>query len=131
MNSQHVLESVNLAIAADSIDTANDKRDQHLKSPDFFNVRQHPQITFASSKVRQTGDGQFDVTGKLTLHGRTKQITIPVQFVGAGRMRSTKLTGVHAEFTIHRSDFGMTWGIDKGVVGDKVHMQVSLEGKKQ
>jgi len=129
-DSGHV-HGADITIAADSLDTGNDKRDQHLKSPDFFNVKQFPEISFRSTRVQATGH-RYVMTGKVSLHGRTKNITLPVEFVGAGKgPQGKQRAGVHAMFSIQRSDFGMTWGIDKGIVGDTVHLMVAVEGVRK
>ncbi len=118
-----------LDIKAESIDTANRKRDDHLRSPDFFNVKQFPAITFRSTAVRAI-EGGFEVTGDFTLHGVTRSITVPLK----GGQKAEFPKGVHrtgytAELTIKRGEFG----IDKfaGAVGEDVHITVSFEGVKK
>ena len=69
-------------IKADSIDTNNVKRDTHLKSADFFSVKEFPTIEFKSTQVKEDGEKKYDVTGDLTLHGVTKSVTAKVEFVG-------------------------------------------------
>jgi len=76
--------SVTAEVAVESIDTHNDKRNQHLKSPDFFNAKQFPAISFKSTKVEKDGD-DFKVTGDFTLHGVTKSITVEFEKVGEGK----------------------------------------------
>jgi polyisoprenoid-binding protein YceI len=115
-------------IQTESVDTAQAKRDQHLKSPDFFNARQFPTITFKSTSVKKMGDASFDVTGDLELHGVTKSVTAKVTKTGAGTARGRQIAGVEAELNIKRSDFGMTYGLDS--LGDEVYIIVSLEGAK-
>ena len=70
--------TVEFRIKATSVDTGIQKRDDHLRSPDFFDVATHPEIVFKSTKVVAKGGNKFDVTGDFTLHGVTKQITLPV-----------------------------------------------------
>ena len=72
--------SVEFAIKVTSIDTGTQKRDDHLRSPDFFDVAKYPDITFKSTKVVSKGNSKFDVTGDFTMHGVTKQITCPSRF---------------------------------------------------
>jgi polyisoprenoid-binding protein YceI len=117
-------------IKADSVDTGHEKRDQHLRSPDFFNAKQFPVIAFKSSKIEDKGDGLMHVTGKLSLHGVTKQVTIPVRFLGEtddpmGNHRS----GFAADFTIRRSDYGMNFMIPG--VSDEITLMVGVEGIRQ
>lgn len=120
--------SFNIEIQADKVDTANAKRDGHLKSPDFFDVKQFPTITFKSTAVKGSGD-KLEVIGDLTLHGVTKSITVPVTRVGekdTGKMGYR--TGWEATFNLKRSDYGMTTMV--GPVADEVQLTVSLEAVK-
>lgn len=116
------------SISVSKIDTANSKRDEHLKSADFFNAKQFPDITFRSTAVKKTGDSTFDVTGDLSLHGVTKSITIPMTKVGAAKTQMGERAGFDATFTIKRSDFGMNFM--EGAVGDEVTLMINLEGVK-
>jgi polyisoprenoid-binding protein YceI len=116
-------------VKADSIDTADPKRDQHLKSPDFFNAVQFPTITFKSQSITRSTNG-YEVTGDLTLHGVTKPITLKVIQTGAGKdMKGTPIAGIETSFTIKRSDFGMSKMIP--AVGDDVWVNVSIEGARK
>ena len=113
----------------DSIDTNSTQRDTHLKSNDFFAAKQFPEITFKSTSVKSTGDKKYEVTGDLTLHGVTKSVVVPMDFVGTS---DTKMAGSRAGyegmFSVKRSDYGMDKMV--GMVGDEVHLTVSMEGKK-
>ncbi|SFJ46651.1 YceI family protein [Planctomicrobium piriforme] len=117
------------AIKADSIDTGNTKRDDHLRSPDFFNVKQYPAITFQSSSVQPAQDG-YEVTGNLTLHGVTKPVTLTL--VG-GRTAEfpagVQRTGYSTELVLTRSEFGMDKMTE--AIGDKVFISISFEGTKK
>ncbi|MFN0011788.1 MAG: YceI family protein [Phycisphaerales bacterium] len=118
--------TVNITLKVDSIDTANGKRDQHLKSGDFFSAKEFPQITFTSTAVKAGSEpGTFEVGGDLTMRGTTKPISIKVKETG----RTADNAGVWAEFTVKRSDFGVNFMVGKGL-GDEVSLQVSLEGGK-
>src|SRR4029434_3453131 len=75
---------ITLAIDVNSVDTNAEARDTHLKGPDFFNAAEHPKITFESEKVKVKDATHFDVTGKLSLHGVEKEITVPVERTGFG-----------------------------------------------
>lgn len=124
----HPAESgFDITVKSASIDTESDSRDNHLRSPDFFNVKQFPEITFKSKSVKKSGE-IYKVTGDLTLLGVTKSITIDVEHIGtAEHPRSgNAISGVETVFTIKRSDYGMTYGL--GGVGDEVKLMVSLEG---
>ena len=121
-----------VSIKAESIDSNNPARDKHLKSADFFSVKEFPTLTFKSTAVKSDGDKKYDVTGDLTIHGVTKSVNAKVDFVGtadATKMKMGFRAGYEAHLTIKRSDFGM----DKMVpmVGDEVQVTVSFEGVKE
>lgn len=128
--------SVSFTVKATSIDTKNPDRDKHLRSADFFDVEEHPIISFASSKITKTGEGSFDVTGTLSMHGVSKEITLPVTFLGAGQDPSgnTK-AGFEINTTLSRTDFGIVWNkaLETGgfLLGDEVEVRVNLEVAKQ
>jgi polyisoprenoid-binding protein YceI len=121
--------SFELAAKTGSVDTNNQKRDDHLRSPDFFNAKQFPAITFKSTSVRPGQDG-YEVTGDLTLHGVTRPVAI---LLSGGKTaefpKGVHRTGYSAEFTIKRSEFG----INKfaGAVADNVHIELSFEGTRK
>jgi polyisoprenoid-binding protein YceI len=124
------LTSVAFTVKADSVDTGNAKRDQHVKGIDFFNAKQFPEIAFQSTKLKALDKGTTEVTGDLTLHGVTKPVTVKVSKVGAGKgMKGEDLAGYETSFTIKRSDFGMTNMV--GPVGDEVTLTVAVEAAKQ
>ena len=121
--------SVNITVQTESLDTHNPKRDQHLKSPDFFNSKQFPTITFKSNKVEASGD-TYKVSGDFTLHGVTKPITVEFKKLGEGKgMQGEARAGGETKFAIKRSDYGMTF-MPNGV-GDEITILLSLEGVKQ
>ena len=120
--------SFTFEIDVNKIDTASEKRDQHLKNPDFFDAKQFPTITFKSTKVEASGD-DFKVTGDLTLHGVTKSITVNVKKTGESQTQMGYRTGWEAHHDLKRSEFGMT-GL-QGAVGDDVHLIISYEAIKQ
>ena len=117
--------SVELTIATESVDSNDKQRDGHLMSPDFFNAKENPEITFHSTKIKKNGDN-LDVTGDLSIAGNTKSVTIAVEHVGDGEFRGAR-RGYMTNFAIKRSDFGMTYGVKQNVLGDDVHLTVSLE----
>jgi polyisoprenoid-binding protein YceI len=118
-------------VQTDKVDTANEKRDQHLKSPDFFDAANFPTITFKSTSVKGSGD-KYEVTGDLTLHGVTKSVTVNLTKTGEADVSQMKMgyrTGWEAMVDLKRSEFGMT-GL-QGPVGDDVHLVISFEAVKQ
>lgn len=125
------LVSANASIEVSSIDTRNKKRDDHLRSADFFDTAEHGKITFVSKKVVGSND-DITVIGDLTIKGITKEITLNGRFVGAtvgpwGKKRA----GFTAVGEIDRRDFGLTWNkaLETGgvVVGDKVEIGLEVE----
>jgi polyisoprenoid-binding protein YceI len=117
------------SVKVDSIDTANAKRDQHLKSPDFFNAVQFPTITFKSQSVKKTGDA-YEVVGDLMLLGVTKPVTVKVVPTGKGKgPTGAPIAGIEATLSLKRSDFGMNKMV--GVVSDDVWVTVGIEGQRK
>jgi polyisoprenoid-binding protein YceI len=117
--------SFNLTVNADSLDTHNQMRDNHLKGPDFFNVKQYGQITFKSTSIKKSGEN-YEVTGDLTIKGATKPITVQLTKLGEGTdPRGTPRIGFETRFTINRSDFGVS-GLPGGV-GEQIPMIVAIE----
>ena len=115
-----------------SVDTANKKRDQHLRSSDFFSAKQFPVITFKSTKVsmKEGEEGMLEVTGDLELLGVKKSITVDVEITGKDKGKGGEsLIGFESIFTIKRSEFGMTYGA--GVVSDDIRLTVSIEAKHE
>ncbi len=123
---------VEFEVKTASVDTANDKRDQHLRSPDFFSAKQFPVITFNSTKVsmKEGAEDVLEVTGDLELLGVKKSITVDVEITGKGQGRQGEsLIGFESIFTINRSEFGMTYGVG-GPVSDDIRLIVTIEAKQ-
>ncbi len=123
---------VEFEVKAASVDTGNEKRDQHLRSSDFFSAKQFPVITFKSTKVKakEGKEDVLEVTGDLELHGVKKSITVDVEITGRATGRDGEsLIGFESIFTIKRSEFGMTYGI--GAVSDEIRLIVSIEAKHE
>lgn len=121
-------------IDAASLNTMNEKRDEHLKNADFFNVKQFPQITFESTAVApgKSADGKtvYDVTGKLTMHGVEKEVTLPIEFLGEGASPFNDYrAGFLCQTTLKRSDFGMDFMV--GPIGDSIGVTVSFEAVRK
>jgi polyisoprenoid-binding protein YceI len=125
--------SVKADIDPSSIDTKNEKRDNHLRSEDFFDVAKFPTLTFVSTKVTSAGKDKLKVDGNLTMHGVTKPVTLDVTFLGAGPSREgEQRSGFEAKTTVNRKDFGILWNktLDQGgtMLGDDVDIQLNVEG---
>jgi len=125
-----------LVIQTQSLDTNHAKRDEHLRSPDFFNVQQFPTITFQSTSCQraETPDQSvvYLVTGNLTIHGQTQQVTVPLRMLAKGKgPYGDQRTGFLCQFELKRSDYGMRNLLQNNLVGDAVGVTVSFEGVLQ
>jgi polyisoprenoid-binding protein YceI len=120
--------SFDIVIDTGSVDTATEALDRHLRSPDFFNAREFPTMTFKSTSATHVSGAMWKVSGEMTMLGVTRPIVADVEFTGANTARGRRLCGFEAIFTIKRSDFGMRWGLDNGALGDEVRVVVGLEG---
>ncbi|MEC8832531.1 MAG: YceI family protein [Bacteroidota bacterium] len=118
-------------IKTTSIDTDNGRRDDHLRSADFFDAEQYPAITFKSTGYEKTGDNTFKVTGDLTMHGTTKPVTLDGKVNGViTDQRSQKLkAGLKLTGTVNRLEFGV--GGDTPTLGDEVELTINLEMAQQ
>ncbi len=125
------LAELTLTVDAESVDSNNKARDEHLRNPDFFNTKEFPEIRFKSTGIKKLEDKKYEVVGELTLLAQTKPITIQLVHTGTGKnMQGKDLVGYETTFTIKRSEFGMSGYIDKGI-GDEVTLTVSFEAIKQ
>lgn len=127
---------ISFSIDVNSIDTRNEERDKHLKSADFFDVENHPKITFKSTKIEKTGDSKYDVTGDLTIKGVTRPVTFSVTYEGQGKNPwGAIVAGFSAEGKINRTDFGLTWNtpLETGgvLVGEDVYINLEIEATKE
>jgi polyisoprenoid-binding protein YceI len=120
--------SFGLTIKADSVDTGNVGRDGHLKSPDFFNAKQFPLITFKSTAVKKIDDG-YEVVGDLTMHGKTNSITMNLTGGKTIDFKGKQLVGFSTQLSLKRTDYGMTRLVP--AAGDEVRIDISLEGMKK
>lgn len=129
------LVSAQATIDATSIDTRNKKRDDHLRSADFFDVAKYPEITFVSKNVNGTGDN-ITVVGDLTIKGITKEITLQGSFAGAAKDPwGNDRAGFAATGEVDRREFGLTWNkaLEAGgvVVGDTITIGLEVESIAQ
>jgi len=127
--------TVEFSIKATSVDTGVQKRDDHLRSPDFFDVTTYPEIVFKSTNVVARGNNTFDVTGDFTLHGVTKQLTLPVTFLGEQKFMNGTKAGFETAVTINRKDYGLVWNkaLENGglLVGEDVEIAINIEANLQ
>lgn len=122
--------SVSVTIDTASIDTNHAERDKHLRSKDFFHVDKFPQAKFVSTGYREISEGKGELSGKLTLHGTTRPITIEVSQVGAGPDPwGGYRRGFYGTTVIKPADFGMDY--DLGPASSTVELMLSIEGIRQ
>lgn len=126
------LAQIDVTVGVASVNTGQEQRDGHLKSADFFDVENFPNMTFKSKSIKSTGEGEFDVVGDLTLHGVTKEITLKAEVSPevVSPFGGFKV-GVSATGVVNREDFGMGWNqlIEAGgvAVGKDIHFTIDLE----
>jgi len=124
---------IDVTIDAASVDTRQEMRDKDLKSPNFFDVEKYPTLTFKSKRVVAAGPGKLKLTGDLTIHGTTKEVTFDVDGPTAPikDQRGTQHVGASATTTISRKDFGMLYNkaLETGgvLVGDEVNLTIDVE----
>ena len=122
--------AVNVEIETASINTRNEKRDTHLKSGDFLLAEENPKITFASKKIKKTGDNTYAITGDLTIRGKTKEVTLDATLTDAIEAWGNR-RGFSGSTTINRLEWDVKWNkkFDKGVtlVGDEVEIMFDVE----
>ncbi|MCA9548268.1 MAG: YceI family protein [Myxococcales bacterium] len=124
------LKALAIEIDTASIFSANKKRDDHLKGPDFFDVKQFPKATFKATKIEKAGDKAFKVTGDMTIKGKTQSITLDATMTGAGTDPwGNERVGFEANFKIDRMAFGVDYMPDG--LGKQVDFMVALEGIKK
>lgn len=121
------LTQIGVVVKATSIDTNVSRRDNHLRSADFFDAAVFPGIVFNSSNVTLLEDGSYEITGQLSLHGASKNVTLRAGKIGSGQdATGNQRIGGEATLTLKRSDFGMTTMLDS--VGDEVTLIIAFEG---
>ncbi|NNG36661.1 YceI family protein [Nakamurella aerolata] len=124
--------TVTAVIDATSVDTRNDQRNEHIKSPEFLDVATYPTIEFRSTGVKDFDGETFTLTGDLTVHGTTKPIELATEFLGAGTdAYGMQRAGFSASTTLSRAEFGvdiqMGFGAGNAVVADKIEISLDIE----
>jgi len=121
---------IDMQVDANNIDTAVAKRDNHLKSPDFFNAADYPAVRFKSASVRKLSSDTYQVTGSLTLLDKTRKLTVKAKHTGSGKDPwGNFLRGFETSFSIKRSEFGMDFMLNG--IDDEVMITVSVTGIRQ
>ncbi|GGB48791.1 hypothetical protein F3157_18980 [Virgibacillus dakarensis] len=128
---------IEFVIDVNSINTRKEDRDNHLRSADFFDVENHPKMTYKVTDITKKSAHHYDVTGDLTIRGTTKPVTFDVTFEGQHKdpMSGNIVAGFSGTAEINRKDFGLTWNaaLETGgvVVGEKVKLNVEIEAQKE
>lgn len=118
-----------------SVDTGVERRDNHLRSDDFFNAEAHPTMTFVSTGVRNVDGNEFELVGDLTIRDVTKEVVLEGELVGMAEMRGNTVLGFELEGRINRFDYGLKWNslTEAGglIVGEEVRLILELEAAAQ
>lgn len=122
--------SVEVSIEAASINTDNEARDKHLRTPEFFDTDKLPSISFKSVSVRETAPGKLEVTGDFTMHGVTKRVVLPMTALGGAKSPfGDYRIGFEGALTLNRGDYGIK--TYPGVIGEEVSISLAVEAIKQ
>ena len=127
---------VEIEIGTSSIDTRTEQRDNHLRSPDFFDVEKYPSMKFVSKRIEGDINGEFKIIGDLTIRDQTREVALEAEFHGKTRDPwGGDRMGFEAKGKINRKDFGLTWNqaLEAGgwVVGDDIKLAIEVELVKQ
>lgn len=122
--------TIDVVVQTKSVDTEVDKRDEHLRSPDFFDVDRFPEMRFKSNQIRQIDGNTFLVTGDLTLHGITKSVDLTMVYNGSFTKDGKSTSGITVTGSILRPDFDLGPDFPIAVIGDKVTLTVNAEMKQ-
>lgn len=128
--------TVEVRIQAASIDTGVADRDKHLRSADFFDVENHPELHFVSRRVERQGEDQARLIGELTIHGVTREVALDVEYRGAQKDPwGNNRAGFSAKASLDRKDFGLTWNqvLEAGgvLVGERVDIELDVSAVEQ
>ncbi len=118
--------SCDITIPVESIDTHSDGRDRHLKSPDFFNAPEYPNLNFRSTGLTDNGDGRWTLRGDLTMRGQTKPVEAKLTKLAVREGQRGTRCGFAAEFTVKRTDWGVSYGAGQGL-GEDVTLMVAIQ----
>lgn len=113
-----------------SVDTGIEKRDDHLRTADFFDVENHPEMTFKSNSIEDAGSDRYTLTGDLTLHGVTKPVDLEVWYRGTVEQENGPVSGFQITGTLDRSDFNIGAGFPEAMLSDEVRIKIDGEFKR-
>ncbi len=122
--------SINVSINASSVNTANERRDAHLRTADFFETEKYPTMRFVSTSIQKTGENSFVAVGNLTIKETTKEIRLPFTFLGSmPHPRGGTVAGFKANYQILRNDYGVGTGsyVETSTIGNEVDIEILLE----
>lgn len=122
--------AMEVSVALEKLNSGNEKRDGHLRSPDFFNAEKFASITFKGTSFAKDGDKKMKIKGDLTMLGVTRPVEVSLAWIGEAETKQGSKSGFDAEFTIKRSDFGMKSYLENNAIGDEVKIWVGVEGVK-
>lgn len=128
--------TIEFTIDAGSVDTRISDRDNHLRSADFFDEENHPNLTFKATEIKKTSEDNYDMTGDFTIRGTTKPVTFDITFEGMAKdpMSGDEAAGFTGSTKINRKDFGLTWNaaVETGgfVVGDEIKINIEIQLRK-
>ncbi len=133
------LTAVKVTVDTASVFTNQQKRDEHLRSADFLNSKEFPEMIFTAQSARRTGENSFQIPGQLELLGKTQPLTLEAtwnksaEYPFGGGLLSGKpyVMGVSARGTIRRSAYGMNYAVDNGWVGDEIELIIEFEARRQ
>jgi len=123
---------VNFTVLVNSVNTEDKKRDEHLQSPDFFDAKTYPNMTFKSTKIEKKSEKEYSVYGKLTIRDKTKDVVLPLTITGEMEhpmMKGTIILGVQIDTNLDRTYYGVGTGnwATTMVVGDEVRIHIPME----
>lgn len=126
------VSKVNFTVLINSVNTDDKKRDEHLQSPDFFDAKAYPNMTFKSTKIEKKSEKEYSVYGKLTIRDKTKDVVLPLEITGEMEhpmMKGTIILGVQLDTTLDRTEYGVGTGdwATTMVVGDEVRIHIPME----
>lgn len=123
--------ALSLEIPMESLDTHNEQRDEHLKSPDWFNAKEYRYVTFESTGLEEGEDGKLTLKGDLTLHGVTKPVEATVTNLKSKETPRGTRCGFGAEFKVNRTDFGVDFMLGEDGIGEEIILIIGVQSVKQ